>query len=136
MTDSKCLDVPVGPLRLMFVVLAFVIAGCSERATCGVQLTNEAAGIGSMQKLVVRLEGHLSKHSHVDLLDSPEHGLVALRLVSAQLDRLPDGEQSSVGRFRYEVDASGTPIKGECEGALKACAEEIANVVLESCPST
>ena len=136
MTNSRCLHVPVGQLRLVCVVLAFVIAGCSERTICGVQLKNEAAGIGSMQKLVVRLEGHLSKHSHVDLLDPPEHGPVTLRLVSAQLDRLPDGEQSSVGRFRYEVDASGNSIMDECEGTLKDCAEEIANVVLKSCPAT
>jgi hypothetical protein len=99
-----------------------------------VQLTNEAAGIGSMQKLVVGVEQNLSKNSHVDLLDPPERGPVTLRLVSAQLDRLPDGEQSSTGRFRYEVDASNNSIKKECVGALKDCAEEIANMVLESCP--
>lgn len=136
MMDRGRLNVAVDPLRLACVVLAVAITGCSERTACGVRLVNEAAGIGSMQKLVVGIEEYLLKHSHVDLLDPPEQGSVTLRLVSARLDRLPDGEQSSVGRFRYEIETSGDAVKKECEGRLKDCAERIANAVLASCPST
>lgn len=89
-----------------------------------------------MQRLVVRIESDLLKHSHVDLVNPPEQGFVELRLLNSRLVRLASGEQSSRGKFSYEVEAVDSLVKEECEGELKRCADEIARAVLASCSGT
>lgn len=118
---------------LLSILLTLAAVGCDEEAACGVELVNEAAGAGSMQRLVVGIEENLAMHSHVILLGSAERGPVALRLLSSRLGRLPSGEQSSLGRFSYEVEAGGKAVREECEGELSECAKEVANAVLASC---
>lgn len=136
MIGHHLLSVPLSGVRLMVIVLLFVVVGCDERTTCKVRVVNSAAGIGSMQRLVVRIENDLLEHSHVDLVNPPEQGFVELRLLSSRLERLASGEQSSRGKFSYEVEAADRLVKEDCVGELTKCADEIAQAVLASCPGT
>lgn len=135
MTGSRFMKIACRPISLACIFFPFMAAGCSEPPTCEVSLINGAAGIGSMQRFVVSIGEDLSQSSHIHLVDPPEPGLVTLKLINSELNRLPNGEQSSVGRFHYEVDGSQNSVRKECEGELTDCAEEVANAVLSLCPS-
>lgn len=87
-----------------------------------------------MQRLVVRIENNLLQHSHVELVGPPQKGGIELRLLSSHLERLASGEQSSVGKFSFEVKAGDSFAKEECDGDLNRCADKIVRAVLTSCP--
>jgi len=120
-------------LRMAGCVIAALLVSCDDAPVCGVNLVNRAAGIGSMQHLVVALERGFQGNSSVLFLDPPDEGPVTLRLINARLARGEDGEQLSFGIFSYEVIAHDKARARSCRGELSVCANEIATAVTAVC---
>lgn len=122
-----------GLLIFLLAIGLLTLTGCEGSTRCGVQFLNEAAGTGSMQKLAVKVDEKLRDNQSVEILDPLKQGLVGLTMMDATLARLPNGEQSSSGQFKYGVRVGDRMVMHTCAGETEDCASEIAHSVVQAC---